>query len=306
MTDRATVTARRASRRRGSVYLATLGAAMIVTVIGLSALLLARVQHRGLGGTEDAAAARCYAQSAVDLALFRLSQNSNWRDIYTNDAWTAEQTAGEVTFCHKVVDEGDGDLDDDPSEPVRLYAKATVRQAVRISSVLARPGEPNLLANADMESGTTAWTGLGWCDLESHTDDPHSGLAYIWVKNRSWPWSGPHQDVRGKIAAGVPYQTEVWIRMKDAPETVRIRLFVNSSGQGDLWFSSAPAVAGTAWTKVAGTVTPTWTGTLNSAYWKIDTASTPQEFKIDDALLGEGGGPPMTIVPGSWRQEVLP
>ena len=94
--------------------------------------------------------------------------------------------------------------------------------------------------------------------------------------------------------------------MKDFPETVRLRLHVNSSGEGDQVFPAGTGMVGTDWTKVTGTVTPTWTGTVNSAYWEVDTASTPQEFKIDDALLADGAGQRMVIAPGSWRQEILP
>ena len=41
--------------RRGSVYLAVLGAATLVTIIGLSALLIARIRHRRAGDASELA-----------------------------------------------------------------------------------------------------------------------------------------------------------------------------------------------------------------------------------------------------------
>ena len=290
---------------RGSVYLATLGAAMIVTVVGLSTLLVARIRQ-GVGqGTERAAKAHYHAISVVDLGHFLICHDPNWRTMFVNDAWTPNQAVGEATCCYKLADEQDGDLADDPSDPARLYGKATVGQAVRIYSVLLQsPGwSGNLLTNGDMDLGATDWSGLGYCDLEPYIDD--AGDGYIWVKNRDACWAGPQQNVTDRIAAGVSYGTQVWVKMKDQPEAVTIRLYVSSSDGGSRWFDCPPVTVGHGWTKVSGAVTPTWAGALVEAFWKVETTSTAQEFKIDDALLVD---PSQTLVikPGTWRQEVIP
>ncbi len=68
--------------RRGSIYVLVLGAATIVTVIGLSALLAARIQHRAARGTSDLAQARLCAVSAIDMALYTIDRSSGaWQDL---------------------------------------------------------------------------------------------------------------------------------------------------------------------------------------------------------------------------------
>ena len=128
-----------ARRRRGSAYVLVLGTAMIVTTIGMSSLLLMRVHTHVANASRDEVKARFYAPSVADYVAFRIALNANWRTTCTNDTWTLEQTFGELKYRHKLVDEGDGDLADDDYQPVRLYAKATVGNAVRIYSVLLEP-----------------------------------------------------------------------------------------------------------------------------------------------------------------------
>jgi len=292
--------------RRGSIYLATLGAAMIVTIIGLSALLVARVHRSTAAAVEDGAKARLYADCAVDVMIFRLAGRPNWRDIVENDVWTPEETAGDALVSYKLVDEIDGDLSNDDTQPVRLYAKARVRQAVRICSVLLTPPKwGNVLTNGDMESGTAGWSGQGFCDLESRTEDPHGGSACIRVKNRISSAAGPVQDVTSSLENGKAYGVEVWVKMSAFYEFVSVSLNVQSSGSGSQSFSfSAPG--GTGWTRIAGALTPTWTGTLNSATLSVRAFWSRQQFDFDDATLILLQSPPMTPVPGTWRKEVLP
>jgi hypothetical protein len=60
---------------------------------------------------------------------------------------------------------------------------------------------------------------------------------------------------------------------------------------------------------VTTTLTPTWTGTLNAAYWKVGTGNLLTDFRIDSASLIEGSGPAtfkMVQVQGTWRQETAP
>ncbi len=123
-------------RRRGSAYISLLGVSMIVTVIGLSALLGTRVELRTAGLTEAATQARYSAASGLELVLLRIATDPKWRTTYSNDTWTAEETILDVAFSFKLVDEQDGDLANDLTQPVRLFAKAIVGDAVRIYSVL--------------------------------------------------------------------------------------------------------------------------------------------------------------------------
>ncbi len=299
-------------RRRASVYIALLGVSMVVTVIGLSALTAARIQRYAAEATNDIAEARFYAQSATDLALFRISGDPQWRYRYSNDVWTTDQAIGRGTFSFKLVDELDGSLTNDPGQPVRLYAMGCVGDAVRIHSVLLESGEiVNLLSNPAMENGTVDWfPAWGCCTIASDPSDPHSGAASIAVTSRWASWAGPAQDLTAKITSGTTYRTEVWARMVSGNAPVCIAIYTNSSGSGQSWAQIQAAISvGTEWTKVEGTVTPTWSGDLSEAKWYVKTTSGTADFNIDDALFVESdAGDPaaMKPVPGSWQRVTLP
>ena len=299
-------------RRGGSVYIAVLGATMLVTVAGVSALLAVRIQLRAAEATTGAGRADIAAQSAVDLAMFRLSRNPLWRTTHTHGAWTAEITAGGAALSYRLVDERFGDLLADVNEPVRLYGKGTVGEATRVYSVLLQSAvksgsAPDVLDNGDMEDGTTSWVGfpVGDADIASDGGDPHGGSKCIKVKNRAQSLAGLSQDVTAKLINGTTYTVELWVKMRDSAEIVNASLYVISDAEG-LQFSLGPLVATTSWTKISGTLTPTWTGTLIQARWHVATAAGTQEFYVDDAVLVPQGSAAMIPIPGTWRREILP
>lgn len=302
--------------RPGSMYAALLMTALIVSVIGLSGLAATRIQLRSVAGVNNATAARFYAQSALDMGLFAVSNDADWRTTYSHDVWVSEQPLGEGTYTWKLVDEQDGDLATNPAGPVRLYGKGIAGDAVRVYSVQVQPetdgtSDPNLLANGDMEDGVVGWMELGDCDLERDTDEPHGGLACLKVKGRHASSDGPYNGVvPDAFSDGENYDTEIWVKMKDSPEDVLIVVYWRTTTG---WYrtEAARTSVGTTWTRVNGTFTASWFGTLLQAYWKIETGWSKQEFKIDDAVLEVAGGAlagdtTPTPVSGTWRQEVEP
>ncbi len=292
-------------QRRGSVYIATLGAATLVTIIGLSALVGARIQTRVADGEINTAKADLCAQSVVDIVLKRVDGDPTWRTTYANDVWTTDETIDDLTFSYKFVDEEDADLADDRGDPVRLFARASVGAAVRILSVLLQPSAGNILTNGDIENGVTGWLDLGECDLQSDTATPHGGVASMKVRNRDWYYSGPNQDVTAQITKGATYSTGVWIKL-NSTETARVHLVLYTDLGTEYAFFETPSPVATSWTYVTGTLTPTWTGTLITAYWEARPTSTTQEYHIDDAFFVEAAKDILTPVAGTWRREVMP
>ena len=106
--------------RRGSVYVAILGASMIVTVIGLSALLATRIEHRSVAGAGDFAKARFYAVSAIDRMLLVIQQGSEWRKLFAYGALPASQPIGNGSMGIEAIDPVDGDLANNGTDPVLL------------------------------------------------------------------------------------------------------------------------------------------------------------------------------------------
>jgi Tfp pilus assembly protein PilX len=297
---------RQVTTRRGSLYIAVLGVALLITIIGISAMLAARVEHRALVDTEAAVKADFGATSITDLALFWITADYNWRTTYTNNTWTPALATDGMTLRFKLVDELDGNLANDPTQPVRLYAKAIVGRAVRLESVLLQPTpSPNLLSNADMENGTTGW--LSWnCSLTAKTTLPHAGAQCLLISSRGSIDAEAYQLVTSSVQNGTTYYVEIWAKTKAGTEQVTISLKI-VTGASTKPFTTTPTTVGTTWTKVSGTLTPTWTGTLTEARCRTFTypSGGTSDYYIDDAILVEQGTKPvLTPIPGTWRQEI--
>jgi len=302
-----TTRSRRRTLRRAGIYVAVLGVSMLVTLIGLSALLAVRVDQRTTDLIENAVKVDVQAQVAVDRAVFRLNNLANWRTAYTNDTWTVGQTFDGVTTSFKLVDEIDGNLANDANQPVRVYGRATVGDALRMYSLCVEPRvNRNLLANADMEAGTASWSGSN-CQIVARTDDYHGGTGSLYAQTRVYYWGGPKQVLTTAIENGVPYRFDVWAKLDLLFRNVQLVIETTGSDSGTQWFSSGSTTVGTSWTRVTSTITPSWSGTLQSAAVYVITTSGTTAFKIDDAAL-VNADPTRALVPapGTWRREVLP
>ena len=105
---------------RGSIYIAVLGAAMLVTLIGLSAMLVMQIQNRAAGGVNDAAEARLYARSALEMGMYWIRTDPFWRTHKGNGAWAANVPIGGGSFSLDASDPVDGDIQTGASDPVLL------------------------------------------------------------------------------------------------------------------------------------------------------------------------------------------
>lgn len=136
---------RRASpRRRGMVYLAALGASMIVMVIGVSAVLAGQLQNRMVDIGRRAIVAQNAAEAAVEFARLQIKINPGWRSAIANNTWSENITFKDATFAIKLVDETDGNLTNDATQSVRLYGKGQIGSgnsgtAARLLSVELAP-----------------------------------------------------------------------------------------------------------------------------------------------------------------------
>lgn len=154
-------------------------------------------------------------------------------------------------------------------------------------------GYPSVLKNAGIEEGTTNWTGFG-CSVFRNTTSSKSGTASLQTVGRDNYRDGPAQDVTNIIQNGITYDAEVWVRMLSFfSVSTRISLRIDSSGDGVQWFDSGFTNVSifSGWTKLTKSLTPTWTGTLNSATFHVGTqdGDLTAEFNIDDAVLKETG-----------------
>ncbi|HRX84932.1 MAG TPA: carbohydrate binding domain-containing protein [Phycisphaerae bacterium] len=296
-------------------YAAVLAIGMLVTVIGLATLMAARL---GLHATElesDAAQADAAARGGLELAVELINANASWRSTYTNDTWTPDYRCGGYPLATKVVDEVDGNLADDATDPLRVYARSTVGSATRIYSVLLSvdPGEDlNLLTNSDMEDGATDWTSRGNGTLYAESANPHGGKYNLRSAGGLLTAVGVYQDVTSQLQNNTTYYAEAWARGQLLSATKKVVLYVFTSS-GSYTYSFSATWTNSSWNQMKGNLTTAWSGDLVSAYWGVESSLLSLlsgDIHVDDCQLIRGstvaGAPTMYVERGTLRREVLP
>lgn len=118
------------ARSRGSVYILVLGASLLVAVIGISALMAARVQRRATQASAGMAQTRQLACSAIDLGLLAIQQNpTTWRTLFTAGTLPTDLSLGSGLLTLTAVDPIDSDLTNNTTDPVVLTGVGSVGQA---------------------------------------------------------------------------------------------------------------------------------------------------------------------------------
>lgn len=293
-------------RRRGGAYLAILGVAMLVSVIGMSALARVRIQLKEEAAIENGVAARLAARSAVDMALLAIYSNSNWRNDYLQDTWTSDTMIGVQTLSYKLYDEANASLKTDSTSPVRVYGRGQAGESTWIFSVLVQPplpkAPPNLLSNGNIETGlANPWWESGDCGLTPDAAIQHAGAYCLLISARSSATAAARQTITPLIAADSSYRVSAWIRTRTQPEAVKVGVWIQSEA-GLNYFPIVELAATTVYQLAHGTFTPTWSGSLLSAYLEIGGTTTYQEIAIDDVsllVIPNAVGP----VPGTWRRD---
>ncbi len=123
-------------RRSASAYLVVLASAVLVTVIGISACLLQRVQLHGAQAGMARETARVLARSAVEIGLLRVETKSDWRTLYGNGFWVTDQPLGAGILSLEAVDPSDGDITDSESDSVLLIGTGVVGEARHCAQVM--------------------------------------------------------------------------------------------------------------------------------------------------------------------------
>lgn len=125
-----------ALKRRGSSYVLILSISMIITVIGLSSLLMAQIQRREIQVTADQSAARFYAVSAIDYALELIKLDPTGERIKFRDGtFPVNVPIGQGTMSFNVSDPVDGDPSNNTTDPLVIIGVGRMGDAVHFVSV---------------------------------------------------------------------------------------------------------------------------------------------------------------------------
>ncbi|MCY2928655.1 MAG: hypothetical protein NTV86_04015 [Planctomycetota bacterium] len=123
--------------RRGAVYALVLIVAMLLTVIALAGLSISRVNAHSAGDSGDWLEARVLAFSGAEHAMAQINADANWRTTYATA--TCQKSLGHGSFSWRLVDQTDGSLTDDASEPFVILSTGTVRNATFTLRVAMAP-----------------------------------------------------------------------------------------------------------------------------------------------------------------------
>ena len=169
-------------RRRGSVYVVVLGAAMLVTVIGLGTWAVVRAQALTSDTLSDVAEARQCAVSAVELARLWIAQDPNWRTNRANGVWAADQPLGQGKYTLEVVNPS-GPLNNSETDPVTVTAtgvRGRARQKVQVT--LAPRVTPLTCLNAAVSSGGSIVLSAATLSGLNQTVASNAGVTAILAK----------------------------------------------------------------------------------------------------------------------------
>ncbi len=141
MNHHRTTIARPHKLRRGSVYIAVLGVAMIVSIVSLSAMQITRLQRKSALAADGMAEARLMAQSAIESALAQITVNPAWRTSFASGTqyptdWVSLGGSGNFKF---VLTDPDGSLGDDVNDAVTLQGIGRSGEAVHVATVMLEP-----------------------------------------------------------------------------------------------------------------------------------------------------------------------
>lgn len=125
--------------RRGSVYLVVLSTATIAAGVAIGTIALAQSTQKSVIADAEWDRACTAAQSGLEVALARMNTDTTWRRSLTSGAPVTGISVGDANVDLVFVDERNGDLRASITEPVRVYARATVGSAVRVGSALIDP-----------------------------------------------------------------------------------------------------------------------------------------------------------------------
>ncbi len=163
----------------------------------------------------------------------------------------------------------------------------------------ARAAGPNLLTNADLEGGTTGWSVWGAGTVASNTSVVHGGARSLLYTGRTASWNGPSQSATSMLANGASFITSVWVRTQSGSPTAKVTLQVVANGTTNYLTLAQGVVNASGWTQLTGTTTVSWSGTLSSARFYVETTAGTDGLYIDDASFANNSTTPPSSPPPS-------
>jgi len=224
----------RFAARRATLYVMVLAAATMVTLAGVSAMLVVRVQQRAVNEEQDFVAAQYLALSAIDRGLLAIAAEPGWRSQRANGLWLTNVPLGAGTFSLRGDDPLDNDLGDCPCDPLVLTGygyQGAATQMIRVT-LTADAANFDPLRDAILDLGPLAYWRLG-----------ESGGTTAADQTGRYPGS-----YRNGVGLGVnlPVRCDTAVRFDGSNDYVEIPhndAFLLNSGTIQFWFCADSVAA---------------------------------------------------------------
>lgn len=125
-----------ASRVGAALFALVISVSLLVSVLSMSGLILMRIERQDVDQQHDVLLAKRHAHSAVELALSRISQHSDWRTRYSNGEWETVSLNETSQLTLEGIDPVDGQLDDSIADSVQIVGTAIVGTACQKEAVI--------------------------------------------------------------------------------------------------------------------------------------------------------------------------
>src|SRR5882757_9350418 len=125
--------------RTGGIYIAVLGTALVVALLGMSALIGQRLQNRMIVASSDIRQAQLNANTAIEFGLLAMKQDANWRTTYSNGNWFVNRNTNVGTCTLNVTDPIDANLSNNTDDPVVMLGIGYSGEAVQRVKVTVDP-----------------------------------------------------------------------------------------------------------------------------------------------------------------------
>src|SRR5678816_552734 len=107
-------------RRRGSIYIAILGASALICTVTLAAMIGMRVSKQTTAEDADFSEARVYARAGLEIGMHYIMTDPYWRTNRGNGNWTTNLPIGRGSFSLAAMDPVDNDIPYGENHPVVL------------------------------------------------------------------------------------------------------------------------------------------------------------------------------------------
>jgi arabinoxylan arabinofuranohydrolase len=142
------------------------------------------------------------------------------------------------------------------------------------------------ITNGNAENGATGWRVFGAGTLTSNTSPVHGGARSLALAGRTASWNGIAQDVTSRLTNGKTYTTTAWVRSQTGTPSARATLAITAGGNTSyLSLTPSTPVNSGGWSQLSGTATVSWSGTLSSATFYVETDSGSDAYYLDDVSL---------------------